>query len=392
LLQSKKNFLIAWIGTFMAGLAFSEVMPFLSLFIATLGSFNAKQVSFFTGISFAASYVIVIFISPIWGRIADKHGRKPMLLRTSIGMAIVIALIGLSTNVWQVVILRAFQGLFDGYTPSAIALVSSETGAEKRTLLVSKLSTGYIIGGLLGPLVGGLLGMVLNYRAIFEFTGMILFVVGILSGLFIKEDEAKFQATQKNVKKISFKAVLSFELILLLISTMILQFIESLITPFISLVVGSMILNKQYLTLIAGIVAALPGLSTALFSTAIGKLGSQNGEIKILIKFDCVAVVIYLITGMTHTLILFAVFRFLIGICNSALFPLVQGLISNATEYVSTAFSLGLSAQSAGSMFGSLIGGLILQIFDFNALFWTAAIVLVANLVCLKKLSRKMNT
>jgi DHA1 family multidrug resistance protein-like MFS transporter len=201
LLQSKKNFLIAWIGTFMAGLAFSEVMPFLSLFIATLGSFNAKQVSFFTGISFAASYVIVIFISPIWGRIADEHGRKPMLLRTSIGMAIVIALIGLSTNVWQVVILRAFQGLFDGYTPSAIALVSSETGAEKRTLLVSKLSTGYIIGGLLGPLVGGLLGMVLNYRAIFEFTGMILFVVGILSGLFIKEDEAKFRATQKNVKK-----------------------------------------------------------------------------------------------------------------------------------------------------------------------------------------------
>jgi DHA1 family multidrug resistance protein-like MFS transporter len=193
-------------------------------------------------------------------------------------------------------------------------------------------------------------------------------------------------------KKISFKAVLSFELILLLISTMILQFIESLITPFISLVVGSMILNKQYLTLIAGIVAALPGLSTALFSTATGKLGSQNGEIKILIKFDCVAVVIYLITGMTHTLILFAVFRFLIGICNSALFPLVQGLISNATEYVSTAFSLGLSAQSAGSMFGSLIGGLILQVFDFNALFWTAAIVLVANLVCLKKLSRKMNT
>lgn len=123
----------------MAGMVFSEAMPFLALYIMQISHFNQAQVSFYAGISYAASYLVVILVSPIWGEIADRHGRKPMLLRTAAGMGIVIVIILLScvTNIWQIIILRLCQGLFDGYTPSVIALIAAETPLEERSVVIS---------------------------------------------------------------------------------------------------------------------------------------------------------------------------------------------------------------------------------------------------------------
>lgn len=174
-----KNFRFAWLGTFMAGMAFSEAIPFLSLYIAQLGNFTEAQVGLYTGLSYAASYIVVIIVSPFWGKIADKYGRKPMLIRTSFGMAIVISLIGCATSVWQIIILRMFQGFFDGYSPSAIALISAETPQKQKTRIIATLSTGYILGGLLGPIFGGLLGTIFSYRIIFLLTGFILSLIHI---------------------------------------------------------------------------------------------------------------------------------------------------------------------------------------------------------------------
>lgn len=121
----------------MAGMVFSEAMPFLALYIMQISHFNQAQVSFYAGISYAASYLVVILVSPIWGKIADQHGRKPMLLRTAAGMGIVIILLSCVTNIWQIIILRLCQGLFDGYTPSVIALIAAETPLEERSVVIS---------------------------------------------------------------------------------------------------------------------------------------------------------------------------------------------------------------------------------------------------------------
>lgn len=383
-----KNFRFAWLGTFMAGMAFSEAIPFLSLYIAQLGNFTEAQVGLYTGLSYAASYIVVIIVSPFWGKIADKYGRKPMLIRTSFGMAIVISLIGCATSVWQIIILRMFQGFFDGYSPSAIALISAETPQKQKTKIIATLSTGYILGGLLGPIFGGLLGTIFSYRIIFLLTGFILLCVGIISLLGIKEDFIK-QVKQKHQKKESLLSIMTFNVILLLSVTMLLQLIESLITPFISLVISKMISDQSYLSLAAGIISALPGLATALSATPLSNLSTRHGEIKVMLIADAILLTLYLFLGLTNSLLIFGILRLLGGFCSGALFPMTQVLLSKSTDKISTIFSLGLSAQSIGSLFGSVMGSTIIQFVPLKNLFLIAAVVLLINLIILYSYNKK---
>ncbi|MCX2666660.1 MFS transporter [Leuconostoc mesenteroides] len=384
--QRIRNFKIAWIGTFMAGMAFSEAMPFLALYIMQISHFNQAQVSFYVGISYAASYLVVILVSPIWGKIADQHGRKPMLLRTAAGMGIVIVLLSCVTNIWQIIILRLCQGLFDGYTPSVIALIAAETPLEERSVVISKLSTGYIIGGLMGPLIGGVLATIFSIRMTFFITGIILLCVAFISFYGIQENFQKINTSPTEKLASSKKeSVWTVPILILLSATMLIQFVESAIIPYVSLMIKDLLFSEHYLTIMTGIVSALPGVATAVFATFIGKMSSHFGTLKILKLCELAAIIIYALLGMTTSLMFFAGLRFLIGIANAGMTPMIQVLLSKASNRLSTVFSMSLSAQSLGSLAGSILGAYLSQFMPLNNLFYIASGALMISYVLLKK-------
>ncbi|MFT8673547.1 MFS transporter [Leuconostoc mesenteroides] len=384
--QRIRNFKIAWIGTFMAGMAFSEAMPFLALYIMQISHFNQAQVSFYAGISYAASYLVVILVSPIWGKIADQHGRKPMLLRTAAGMGIVIILLSCVTNIWQIIILRLCQGLFDGYTPSVIALIAAETPLEERSVVISKLSTGYIIGGLMGPLIGGVLATIFSIRMTFFITGIILLCVAFISFYGIQENFQKVNTSPTEKLASSKKeSVWTVPILILLSATMLIQFVESAIIPYVSLMIKDLLFSDHYLTIMTGIVSALPGVATAVFATFVGKMSSHFGTLKILKLCELAAIIIYALLGMTTSLMFFAGLRFLIGIANAGMTPMIQVLLSKASNRLSTVFSMSLSAQSLGSLAGSILGAYLSQFMPLNNLFYIASGALMISYVLLKK-------
>ena len=384
--QRIRNFKIAWIGTFMAGMAFSEAMPFLALYIMQISHFNQAQVSFYAGISYAASYLVVILVSPIWGKIADQHGRKPMLLRTAAGMGIVIILLSCVTNIWQIIILRLCQGLFDGYTPSVIALIAAETPLEERSVVISKLSTGYIIGGLMGPLIGGVLATTFSIRMTFFITGIILLCVAFISFYGIQENFQKINTSPTEKLASSKKeSVWTVPILILLSATMLIQFVESAIIPYVSLMIKDLLFSEHYLTIMTGIVSALPGVATAVFATFVGKMSSHFGTLKILKLCELAAIIIYALLGMTTSLMFFAGLRFLIGIANAGMTPMIQVLLSKASNRLSTVFSMSLSAQSLGSLAGSILGAYLSQFMPLNNLFYIASGALMISYVLLKK-------
>jgi len=384
--QRIRNFKIAWIGTFMAGMAFSEAMPFLALYIMQISHFNQAQVSFYAGISYAASYLVVILVSPIWGKIADQHGRKPMLLRTAAGMGIVIILLSCVTNIWQIIILRLCQGLFDGYTPSVIALIAAETPLEERSVVISKLSTGYIIGGLMGPLIGGVLATIFSIRMTFFITGIILLCVAFISFYGIQENFQKINTSPTEKLASSKKeSVWTVPILILLSATMLIQFVESAIIPYVSLMIKDLLFSEHYLTIMTGIVSALPGVATAVFATFVGKMSSHFGTLKILKLCELAAIIIYALLGMTTSLMFFAGLRFLIGIVNAGMTPMIQVLLSKASNRLSTVFSMSLSAQSLGSLAGSILGAYLSQFMPLNNLFYIASGALMISYVLLKK-------
>ncbi len=68
---------------------------------------------------------------PFWGGLADRKGRKIMLLRSALGMAIVMMLMGMAQNIWQFLLLRALLGLLGGFIPNANALIATQIPRHK---------------------------------------------------------------------------------------------------------------------------------------------------------------------------------------------------------------------------------------------------------------------
>ena len=142
---------------FVMTAAFSMLSPIMPLFLPALGVSSASAVALWAGILAGTTSLVAAFASPLWGRLADRHGRKLMLLRSSIAVGVFAALMGAATNVWQVFACRALMGVFAGFSSTAIALVASQVPEERLGYALGWLSTGQLVGSLVGPLIGGAL-------------------------------------------------------------------------------------------------------------------------------------------------------------------------------------------------------------------------------------------
>ena len=79
-------------------MGFSFVNPFMPLFIQELGNFTNQKAAFWAGIATSASGIAMFFSAPLWGIVADRWGRKPMVLRAMFGSAVLLGFMGLAPN------------------------------------------------------------------------------------------------------------------------------------------------------------------------------------------------------------------------------------------------------------------------------------------------------
>nr|WP_284707485.1 MFS transporter [Periweissella fabaria] len=381
----RRNLIVLWFGVFMTGLGMSEIMPFLSLFIDQLGHYNKPELTVYSSIVFSVSFLMMALVSPIWGRMADRKGRKLMLLRASLGMGIVFFLMGFVTNVWQLMFLRALQGAFGGYVSNSNALIATQTPREHAGQSLSILVTGMTAGTLLGPLLGGALASVFSYRMSFHITGIIMLTVFVLTYFFVKETFVAPKPSkdgQLPAKK-TFKDVTQNKLILILfITTMAVQIVNMSINPILSLYVRQLNANPATITFVAGLVAAMPGISTVLAAPRFGRLGDQIGSHKVLIFGFSFAAIIFLLTSLTQNIPELMILRFLTGISDAAMLPSVQTLLTRNTKTSETSivFSYNQSFQSIGAVLGPLLGALLANIFNYSGIFVAGTLIMLFNL------------
>lgn len=379
-----RNLIVLWFCTFVAGMAFSEIMPFLSLFVSQLGDFTKAQITFYSGLAFAADYAISAISAPLWGIIADKKGRKIMLLRASLGMAVAMGLMGFVTNVWQLVALRALQGVFAGFISNAQALVASQTPRKYSGRALSTLITGAVSGQLFGPVIGGLLAQLFSIRNTFFITAGLLMVAFLLSLFFVQEHFKPVSHHREPGD--SRNPLAAFQnprlIIVMLCSTAIVQFGNASIAPIISLYVRELMHYRGPITVVAGIIAALPGISNIFSAPRLGRYGDQHGSGKVLLFGYIFAVIMYFPQGIVTSVVALGILRFAIGISDGALYPEIQTVLTKNTpvHLTSTIFSYNQSFQAIGNMFGALLGGLVAGWFNYNAVFIMTALLLLINL------------
>lgn len=384
----KKNLFVLSIAVFIAGIAFSEIMPFLSLYINTLGNFSHQQLNFWSGIVYSGTFIISAIVSPWWGKLADKKGRKPMILRAGIGMSIVIASMGLVQNVWQLLLLRMLQGIFAGFISNSNALVATETPKTNSGQALGTIASATTAGTLLGPLVGGALTSIFSYRVTFMITGGLLLICSVLVLFFVHEDDFK-PVTAKKLDKASgvIKSLNSPHLIFgLLLTTLIIQAANNSINPIVSLYVRQLLDGHGNVVFISGVIAALPGIATFAVASRFGALGDKIGTHKIIVAGFIAATIFFFLTAFVQNTIELGILRFLVGFSDACLFPQVQTMLTKNSPAAVTGriFSWNQSAMYIGNIFGPLLGSTISGLTNYSTVFLVTAGIVVFNLILFK--------
>ncbi len=180
LVDWRRNLAALWLAEFTAIFGFSFAFPFLPLFLhRDLGIPNGPKLALWTGVAASVTGFALAITSPIWGMLADRYGRKPMLVRAMIGGGVSVGLIGLVRTVQELTLLRVVQGATSGTVAAATALVAGETPLAEMGWALGILSSSIALGSAIGPAAGGVAANLIGLRATFIAGGILLLVAAV---------------------------------------------------------------------------------------------------------------------------------------------------------------------------------------------------------------------
>lgn len=378
----KRNLTVAWVGCFLTGAAFSLVMPFLPLYVELLGVTGHSALNMWSGLVFSITFLFSAMASPFWGGLADRKGRKIMLLRSALGMAIVMALMGFAQNIWQFLVLRALLGLLGGFIPNANALIATQMPRNRSGWAMGTLSTGGVAGALLGPLAGGLLADVYGLRMVFFITASVLFICFMLTLFCIRENFTPVAKKEMLHAKEVLASLKSPRLVLsLFVTTMIIQVATGSIAPILTLYVRKLAGNVGNIAFISGMIASVPGVAALMSAPRLGRLGDRIGPEKILVAALLISVLLLVPMAFVQTPWQLGLLRFLLGAADGALLPAVQTLlVYNTTQQIAgRVFSYNQSFRDIGNVTGPLLGAAVSANYSFRAVFCVTAGIVLFN-------------
>ena len=381
----KVNLISVWFGCFFTGLAISQILPFLPLYVSQLGVTSHEALSMWSGLTFSVTFLVSAIVSPMWGSLADRKGRKLMLLRASLGMAIAILLQAFATNVWQLFFLRAVMGLTSGYIPNARALVASQVPRERSGWALSTLSTAQISGVIGGPLLGGFLADHVGLRAVFIITAVLLVVSFLVTLFLIKEGGRPVISKSERLSGKAVFASLPYPglMISLFVTTMVIQLCNGSVGPILALFIKSMEPESTNIAFLSGMIAAVPGVSALISAPRLGKLGDRIGTARILMATLIFAVVLFFAMSFVTSPLQLGVLRFLLGFADGAMLPAVQTLLVkySSDQVTGRIFGYNQSFMYLGNVAGPLIGASVSAMAGFRWVFAATAIVVLINII-----------
>lgn len=356
----KRNLFVCVFGSFTTIVAMTLLLPFLPLYVEQLGVTGHAAIAVWSGIAYGATFFSAAFTAPLWGRLADLYGRKLMLIRASLGMAIAMSLIGIAHNVWQLAGLRLLAGLLGGYSSGSMLLVAAQTPKARSGWALGVMSSGIMAGNLVGPLIGGSLPPLIGIRATFFCAGAAIFIAFVATTLLIREQPRPRRAPAEKSRG-SFAMVPDKRpVIAMLVTGLLLMLANMSIEPIITVYVAQLVPRPQ-VTFVAGLVMSAAALGSILSASRLGKLADRMGHWNVIIASLALSAVLLIPQAFVTTGWQLILLRFLMGLALGGLLPCIAAVIRhNVPEsVVGGILGYSVSAQYTGQVVGPLAGGLV---------------------------------
>ncbi len=381
-----RNTLWAMVGIqFVMTAAFSMLTPIMPLFLPVLGVESEAAVAVWAGILNGITSLVAAFASPLWGQVADRRGRKLMLLRSSLAIALFTALMGASGNVWQFFACRALMGVFAGFSSAAIALVASQVPEDRLGYSLGWLSTGQLVGSLVGPIIGGILAdMTGSYRIPFYCTAATIFLSIGLVWFGVREEFTRHHGEGRRGTFSSLFALVTTPALLALFFVLLMaQFGVRTVQPIVTLYVKEMVGDLPNLATLAGIAFSITGLANVISAPFLGNRSDRIGYRRVLLICLAGGTLTTLPQAFTDNYWLFTAERFAVGLFIGGLLPAANALVGRLVSRAERGAVYGMtsSAMFLGNSAGPLLGGAIAASLGLHWVFLMTAIVMAANLL-----------
>jgi len=371
---------------FVMTMAFSMLTPIMPLFLPELGVRTEAGIDIWAGILSGITSFVAAFASPLWGKVADTHGRKLMLIRSSLAVGFFAALMGLSANVWQFFGARALMGVFAGFSSSAIALVASQVPEGRLGYSLGWLSTGQLVGSLVGPIIGGgLADLTGSYRMPFYLTSATILASLGFVWFGVREDFVRPTKAGggRTVTAGLIALVRSPTLLALFFVLLMAQFGVRTVQPIVTLYVKEMVGNLPNLATLAGIAFSITGVANVISAPFLGNRSDQIGYRRVLLIALLGATLTTLPQAFTHNYWLFTAERFAVGLFIGGLLPTANALVGRLVPRAErgTVYGMTSSAMFLGNSLGPLFGGFLAAGLGLSWVFLMTGAVLALNLV-----------
>jgi MFS transporter, DHA1 family, multidrug resistance protein len=368
----------------VASVGFSFTFPFIPLFVQDLGVTDAHEIEKWAGLLAFAGGLSMAISSPVWGAVADRYGRKAMVLRSMLGGAVLLGLMGMVQNVEQLFVLRFIQGAITGVSAASAALVTTFTPRARLGMALGLMQVSLYAGFSFGPMVGGLIADNLGFRYSFYFTAVLLALSGLLV-LFLVEEGKEQLPTKAQASGSMFAGlgeILRLPFFLAIIGAFFgIQGSNATVAPILPLYVQSLTTGGQSAAASVGLIMGASGLASAVASLAIGRVSDRLGHRRILAFCTLGAGLAYLpqtlATDTTQLLLLQVVLGLFIG----GMLPSVNALTALEAPSGAQGAAFGLSATAAALAMavGPLLGAFLATTVGQSSVFVAAGVLILVT-------------
>jgi len=387
MIQWRKNLYVLFGVQLLSLAGFSIVMPFLPLYLKTLTVTTGGSIEFWTGMVFSAQAAAMMVTAPLWGSIADRYGRKLMLVRASLGGAVIVAAMGFVQSVEQLTLLRVLQGFVTGTIPAANALVAATSPREHTGEALGLVQMGAWAGVAVGPLIGGLIGDTLGFRECFWVTGALLAASGVAVIFWVHEDFQPIPAKDRTRILDGYRILLKSPNIIGLYAEAFFQSSgRMLIFPVAALFVLELMGSATGVATVTGLAMGIRAVTASFSAVWLGRLGDRIGHRSILLISFIAAMLLYIPQPFVTAAWLFVVLQAATGFADGAILPAIGALINLHIPpgYQGASFGLQASVNSAGRTLAPMLGAGFAIWFGIRSVFAAAAVIyMVAALLAL---------
>jgi len=260
-------------ASFLGYTGFTLAMPFLPLFIAQLGVSDVGEAALWTGLSLGITPGMTAIFAPVWGRLADRFGRKIMVERSLVSFSVFMAAMTYVTRPWHVLALRVAQGLFAGYGAISLTMAAESAPPDRMPAAIGMVQTAQRLGPAIGPVIGGILASLVGLRRAFLATSL-FYATALVLVFFMYDEHATHAAAAASAGgRVGFRRVLAFDNFVLLMAVIFgVQFVDRSFGPILPLYIERVGVSHDRVPLVAGVLFSIMACTGALGHHFCGKL------------------------------------------------------------------------------------------------------------------------